>query len=237
MSLILLETDTSTLSRYVIIGSILSGSLLESFYFYLISENKSVKRIIQTNPISYTYLLPDFLLLSFVNYFIVIANIGTENLNERHVLIIVLIYLSWVYSALFTHRFNPIKQSVNNWAATGLQLKFYLLILSSTSLFVFALNIRPEYWRYFLISVTIYSISSFVMFLFLYVRKLPYPTDEVTNVFLKAFELAKPSEELHKISQGERYKFISNQPRESVVKQKCKYNTLRIFLKCLVFGT
>lgn len=235
LSLILLETDTSTLSRYVIIGSILSGSILESLYFYMISENKSIKRIIQTNPISYLYLLPDFILLSLVIYFIVIANIRTENLNERHILIIVLIYLSWVYSALFTHRFNPIKQSVNNWAATGLQLKFYLLILSSTSLFVFALNIRPEYWRYFLISVTIYSISSFVMFLFLYVRKLPYPTDEVTNVFLKAFELAKPSEELHKISQEERYKFISNQPRESVVKQKMQIQYFKDFPEVFSF--
>lgn len=235
LSLILLETDASTLSRYVIIGSILSGSILESLYFYLVSENKSVKRIIQTNPISYSYLLPDFILLSLINNFLVIGNIGIENLNERHVLIIVLIYLSWVYSALFTHRFNPIKQSVNNWAATGLQLKFYLLILSSTSLFVFALNIRPEYWRYFLISVSIYSLSSFVMFLFLYVRKLPYPTDEVTNVFLKAFELAKPSVDLHKISKGERYKFISNQPRESVVKQKMQIQYFKDFPEVFSF--
>jgi lipopolysaccharide/colanic/teichoic acid biosynthesis glycosyltransferase len=229
ISLILLETDASTLSRYVIIGSILSGSVLESFYFYAISENKSIKLIIDRNPISYIYTIPDLLLLSLSIYFFIIRNIGIENLNERHVLTLVLIYLSWNYSALFTHRFNPIMQSLNNWSATGLQVKFYLLILSSTSLFLFAVNIRAEYWPFFLQSVAVYSAISFVIFLFLHVHKLPYPTDEVTNVFLKAFELGKPAITEHKTSYQGKYSFVSSDIREPVVKQKMQLQYFKDF--------
>lgn len=65
LSLILLITDASTLSRYVILGSMLSGSILESIYFYVSSENKNIKRIIQHNPISYLYTIPDFIFYRF----------------------------------------------------------------------------------------------------------------------------------------------------------------------------
>jgi len=220
LSLILFETDASTLSRYVILGSMLSGAIFESLYFYSISENRSIKRLIEHNPVSYSYLIPDLILLTITNYFIIYKNIGIENFNERHVLTIVLIYVGWFYSALFTHRFNPIKHSLNNWLATGLQLKFYLLILSSTSLFLFAVDIKPGYWQYFINSVFFYSIISFLVFLFLYVRKLPYPTNEVTNIFLKAFELNKPVEQQYKSVLNGRYKFLNEMPPESVDKQK-----------------
>jgi hypothetical protein len=229
LSLILLETDASTLSRYVIIGSMLSGSVLESFYFYAVSENKSIKVIIDRNPISYFYTIPDLLLLTFSIYFFIIKNIGIENLTERHVFVLVLIYLSWNYSALFTHRYNPLKQSVNNWSATGLQLKFYLLILSSTSLFVFTVNIRPEYWAFFLQSIVVYSTVSFIIFLFLHVHKLPYPTDEVTNVFLKAFELGKPSVAEQKIFYKGKYRIPGSENHDSIEKQKMQLQYFKDF--------
>jgi lipopolysaccharide/colanic/teichoic acid biosynthesis glycosyltransferase len=229
LSIILLETDASSLSRYVIIGSMLSGSVIESFYFYAVSENKSIKLIIDRNPISYIYTIPDLILLTISIYFFIIKNIGIENLNEKHVLILVLIYLSWNYSALFTHRFNPIKQSLNNWSATGLQLKFYLLILSSTALFVFSVNIRSEYWPFFLESVAVYSAVSFIIFLFLHVHKLPYPTDEVTNIFLKAFELGNPAIAAHKTSYKGKYKFPGTVTKELVEKQKLQLQYFKDF--------
>jgi lipopolysaccharide/colanic/teichoic acid biosynthesis glycosyltransferase len=229
LSVVILQTYSNALSRFVIIGSILSGALIESLYFYLVSEKKSIKRIIKTNPISYFYIIPDFILLTVIVYLVIIKNIGIDNINEKHVLTIVLIYLSWNYSALFTHRFNPLKQSINNWSATGLQLKFYLLILSSTSIFIFVLNIRPEYWGYFFQCVSVYSIFSFIIFLFLYVRKLPYPTDEVTNIFLKAFELRRPNPESIKSQKTGKYKFLSGTARESVVKQKMQIQYFKDF--------
>jgi len=229
LSLILLITDASTLSRYVILGSMLSGSILESIYFYVSSENKNIKRIIQHNPISYLYTIPDFIFLSFSIYYLIVLKIGFTVLNERHILAIILIFTSWIYSALFTHRFNPVKRSVNNWAATGLQFKFYLLILSSTALLVFTINIKPEYAPYFLNAVIIYSIISFAAFLFLYVRKLPYPTDEVTNVFLRAFEIGKPvNTPVQQIYTG-KYKFLSSESDESNVKQKMQFQYLKDF--------
>ena len=229
ISLILLQTDASMLSRYVIIGSILSGSILESVFIYAVSENKSIIRIIESNPVSYIYTIPDLILLTTSLYFIVVGNIGIENLTERHILTIVLIYLSWNYSALFTHRFNPLKRSLNNWSAAGLQLKFYLLIIASTSLFIFSIDISPMYWPFFLQSVIIYSSVSFAIFLLMYVRKLPYPTDEVTNVFLKAFELGKPAISAHRSTFKGKYRFVSSEPRESVVTQKMQLQYFKDF--------
>ena len=229
LSLILLFIDAGSLSRYVIIGSMLSGSVLESLYFYIISENKSIKRIIDRNPVSLRYTIPDLILLSLAVYYLIVQSIGSDNLNERHQFTILLIFISWIIAALFTHRFHPIKQSLNNWSAAGLQIKFYLLILSFTSLVVFALNIRTEYWSYFIEGVFIYSVVSFVLFLFLYVRKLPYKTDEVTNIFLKAFELGKPAIAPRKSDYIGKFKFTSSEPRESIVKQKLQFQYFKDF--------
>lgn len=229
LSLILLINEASTLSRYVIIGSMLTGSILESVYFYIVSENKSIKTIIDRNPVSIRYTIPDLVLLVLVVYFVIVKSIGIYYLNERHQLTIVLIFISWIIAALFTHRFNPLKQSLNNWSAAGLQIKFYLLILSFTSLVVFALNLRSDYWPQFIEGVSIYSVISFSLFLFLYVRKLPYKTDEVTNIFLKAFELGKPAIAPKKSDYLGKFRFISSVPRESIVKQKLQFQYFKDF--------
>lgn len=229
LSLILLLKDAGNLSRYVMIGSMLTGSLLESSYFYIVTENKSFRTIINRNPISLRYTIPDLLLLSLAVYYLIINQIGIKYLNERHQLTILLIFISWIIAALFTHKFNPLKQSVNNWSAAGLQIKFYLLIISFTSLVVFALNIRPEYWHHFIQSVFIYSSISFIIFLFLYVRKLPYKTDEVTNIFLKAFELGKPAIAPKKSDYVGKFRFASSAPSESIVKQKLKFQFFKDF--------
>lgn len=225
---ILLIENASTLSRYVILGSMLSGSILESLYFYFVSENRNVKKLIERNPIAWSYLIPEIIILSVLNYFIIISSIEIKNINERHILTFILIYIAWIYSAAFTHRFNPLLRSTHNWNATGLQIKFYLLLISSAALFIFTLNIRQEYWPYFIYSILVYSIISFIIFIFLYVRKLPYHTDEVTNVFLKAYELRKPNG-LHHTINKERYKFTKNESDRSLVKQKMQMQYFKDF--------
>ena len=202
------------------IGSMLSRSILESIYHYLLSENKSIKRIIDTNPVSLRYTIPDLILLSIVVYFFIVRMISTENLIELQEFTIFLIFLSWIIAGLFTHKFNPLKQSKNNWSAAGLQIKFYLLILSFTSLVVFALNIKSEYWSNFIEAIYFYSGVSFIMFLFLYGRKLPYKTDEVTNIFLKAFEFGNPAIAPRKSDYIGKFRFTISEISESIVKQK-----------------
>lgn len=235
LSFILLILDAGNLSRYVILGSMITGALLESIYFYFFSINKGIKKIIDRNPVSWKYTIPDFILLSASLYFLIINKIGLNHINERHQIILVIIYISWVFAALFTHKFHPLKQSSNNWAATGLQIKFYLLILSVIALAIFTVNIRAEYWPYFIQAVSIYSIISFVMFLFLYVRKMPYPTDEVTNIFLKAFELGNPAISPHKDHYKGKYRLVSSEPQESVIKQKLQFQYFKDFPKVFEF--
>ncbi len=88
---------------------------------------------------------------------------------------------------------------------------------------MFTVNIKAENWSYYIESVTIYSIVSFIMLLFLYVRKLPYPTDEVTNIFLKTFELGNPAISSRKKSYDGKYRLLSSQRYESVLKQKLQF--------------
>ncbi|MDY0084214.1 MAG: sugar transferase [Ignavibacteriaceae bacterium] len=235
LTFFLLQIKAENLSRYVILGSMLTGAAAESIYFYFISYNKGIRRIIEGNPVSWKYTIPDFILLTLSIYFFIINEVGIQNINERHQIILVLIYLSWFFAALFTHKFNPLKQSTNNWAAAGLQIKFYLLIISIITLAVFTVNIKAENWSYFIESVTIYSIVSFIMFLFLYVRKLPYPTDEVTNIFLKTFELGNPAISSRKKSYDGKYRLLSSQPYESVIKQKLQFQYFKDFPKVFDF--
>ena len=92
LSFILLILDSGNLSRYVILGSMITGAAAESIYFYLISINKGIKKIIDSNPVSWKYTIPDFILLSFSIYIFVIDEIQLQNINERHQIIIILIY-------------------------------------------------------------------------------------------------------------------------------------------------
>jgi len=94
---------------------------------------------------------------------------------------------------------------------------------------VFTINIKDDYWPYFIQSVSVYSGVSFIMFLFLYVRTLPYPTDEVTNIFLKTFELGNPAISSNKKSYAGRYRLINSQVSESVTKQKLQFQYFKEF--------
>lgn len=229
LSFFLLQINAENLSRYVILGSMLTGAAAESVYFYFVSYNKGIKKIIDRNPVAWKYMIPDFILLTLSIYFFIVNKIGIQKINERHLIVLILIYLSWFFAALFTHKFNPLKQSSNNWSAAGLQIKFYLLILSIITLAVFTVNIKSEYWAYFIQAVSIYSGVSFVMFLFLYVRKLPYPTDEVANIFLKTFEIGNPAISSYKKSYLGKYRLINSQPYESVLKQKFQFQYFKDF--------
>jgi lipopolysaccharide/colanic/teichoic acid biosynthesis glycosyltransferase len=101
-------------------------------------------------------------------------------------------------------------------------------MISSTALFVFTINIRQEFSPFFLQAAIVYCIVSFIIFMFLYVRKMPYPTDEVTNVFLRAFELGNPLFESHESING-KYRFSNSSLSESVVKQKMQIQYFKGF--------
>lgn len=231
----LIHLNAGNLSRYVILGSMLTGALAESIYFYFISYNTGIKKIIDRNPVSWKYVIPDFILLTLSIYFLIIKGIGTQNINERHLIVLVLIYASWFFSALLTHKFNPLKQSANNWSSVGLQIKFYLLIISLITISLFTVNIRVAYLPYFFQSVFTYTTISFIVFLFLYGRKLPYSTDEVTNIFLKTFELGRPAIMPSRDIYKGKYRIIGNEPYESVIKQNLKNQYLKDFPKVFEF--
>jgi lipopolysaccharide/colanic/teichoic acid biosynthesis glycosyltransferase len=103
------------------------------------------------------------------------------------------------------------------------------LLISSTALVIFAFDIQDGKWEYFIESIISYSVTSFIMFLVLYARTLPYPTDEISNVFLRAFELENPESvitgEQHKINN----KLVIDALPETQLKEKFKLQYFRDF--------
>src|SRR3989337_4059839 len=132
LSLALLVFDASSISRALLLWTMLSGFVLESFYYYLISERRKKIRFSESTRVSLSYLFIDGLILSLFCYFEIIENIRPENLNEKHFIMLIVVYVTWLFSSAATHKFQLLNVAKSLWQANGLQLKFYLLIVSLT---------------------------------------------------------------------------------------------------------
>ena len=159
LSLTLLVFDASSISRALLLWAMLSGFVLESFYYYLISERRKKIRFSESTRVSLSYLLIDGLILSLFCYFEIIENIRPENLNEKHFIMLIAVYVIWLFSAGATHKFQLLSVVKTQWNAFGLQMKFYLLIVSLTLLTVFLLRLDAPYWGYFTEGVLKYSVA------------------------------------------------------------------------------
>ena len=72
---------------------------------------------------------------------------------------LVAVYVIWLFSAGATHKFQLLSVVKTQWNAFGLQMKFYLLIVSLTLLTVFLLRLDAPYWGYFTEGVLKYSVA------------------------------------------------------------------------------
>lgn len=227
--------EVQNIARTFVIGVILSGFILESAYLYLISERRKSINLVQKFRVSIAYLLADFIVLTVVLYFEIVKAITINNLTDKHYLMIGVFFFAWFFSAATTHKFNPIENSKNKLNALGMQIKFYLLILSLISLAVFILQIRDIYWSHFIEATVSYSLFSFVLFVFLFVNKIKSKTDEVTAIFLKAFELRGPANAPVVRDQRYKYKFPSLDVYESSLKQKLQFDYLKNYKEVFEF--
>ena len=227
VSIFLYLFSVVNISRYIVMGSMLTGFILESFYYYFVSEKRKTGSISPQVKFSLKYFITDLLTLSIIIYFIIIRNIGQQNLNEKHWTLLAAIFISWVFAASITHNFNPLETAKTKWHAFGLQFKFYILILSLVGLGIFLLQVRPEYLNYFIDSIVLYSLISFLVFIFLFAEKITNKTDEVTTRFLKAYEMKGPA--ISSVVRGDfrKYKFKSEEKNESTLKQKLQFEYLK----------
>lgn len=227
VSILLYFFDVVNISRYIVLGSMLTGFILEAFYYYIISEKRKEVSSSRKVRFSIKYFITDLFLLLIILYYIVIKNIGLDNLNEKHWTILIAIFVSWIFAASITHNFNPIETARNKWHGFGLQIKFYTLIISLVGLAIFLLQLRPEYLKYFIDAIISYSVTSFFVFIFLFAEKITNKTDEVTTRFLKTYELKGPA--ISSIVRGDfkKYRFKPDEKQESTLKQKLQFEYLK----------
>jgi len=235
LSLTLLVFDASSISRALLLWAMLSGFVLESFYYYLISERRKKIRFSESTRVSLSYLLIDGFILSLFCYFEIIENIRPEKLNEKHFIMLIAVYVIWLFSAGATHKFQLLSVVKTQWNAFGLQMKFYLLIVSLTLLTVFLLRIDSPYWGYFTEGVLKYSLASGVLAFLLFAERIRGKTDEAITLFLKAYEHkehAAPSVSMNNIS---KYVFEGTQVNGSSLESKLQFEYLKEYAEVFTF--
>jgi len=170
---LLAEFESVSISRLVVVGSFFSAPLIEIAIFSYRNRSQLEKASKTKKKISIIAPVIDFLLLSWVLYFLYHFEIGFSNIDENQIILLSGTYLSWLLSAVITHQFTAFSEKTNVWSAISLQLKFYLLIIALMSFIVYIIQIDQYYRTLYLTAIIVYSAWSFIVMLFLYIDKLP----------------------------------------------------------------
>lgn len=236
LSLLFFLLRISFTSRFMLLGTFIFGSLMETGYYILISEKRKKINFIEKTKLSIDYLITDGLILTFVIFFkILIAYNYGLGFNKRHAAAVVVFYLSWIFSAMITHKFNPLENSLNKWHAFGLQLKFYLLNLSLLAISIYVLQITDKFLVYFFESALIYSALSLSYFIYKFSERITNKTDEATVSFLRAYELKSPQNYSFAELGDSKYQVKGETLHESNLSQVLQFEYLREYPKIFSF--
>ena len=236
VAFLILQYDSISLSRLVVVGSLFSGLLIETFIYIITKKGSFKENVKEKKRFSFTAPFIDLLILSWVIYFLYDYKVGFKGMDENQVILLSSTYMSWFLSALITHQFTSAVHKDNVWSAISLQLKFYLLIVSLMTFIVYILQISQYYRSLYLITILIYSAWSFIVMLFLYIDKLPQKTDDVTADFLHAYEIkAPPLKEIDKELIDTKYRLFSQIQKSSILPQKLEFIYFKDFPEILSF--
>jgi len=191
IALIAFQTGFSG-SRFVVLGSLFGAVIFEGFIAMVQNRFKFEMPEKEKHHVSYLLLFIDFVIITWIFFFLYKIKIGFDSFNEDHVLLILSTYFCWLFASMMTHQFRPFKKSFNIWKAVGTQIKFYILILALTAFISYFLQLPGIYRSIYITGVVIYSFWSFVISLFFYIDKIPRKTDEIRSEFLRAYELKHP---------------------------------------------
>lgn len=222
IAIFLLETNYS-ISRFVVVGSFIVSFIAEVVIEFYLTGSKIEKPDSDRGPVSYLFLILDFLLLSWIIFFLYEIKIGFANLDENQAMLIAATYCSWLFAALITHQFKPFTKKFNFWKAMGLQVKFYILLIALISVIVYLLQLPDLYRSLFLTSVVLYSFWSLILTGYLYLDKVPQKTDDIKSDFLKAYELQIPETKEKKEIPDTRYRFVNKLSGSTELKTRLEY--------------
>jgi len=235
LSVALVVFKIPNISRVMLLWALLSGFVLESFYYYIISERLKEILVGANIQIAKTYFLIDILILLFFCYLEIIDKIKPQNLNEKHFVLLILIFISWLFSGAATHKFQPINVARSKLEGLGLHARFYMLIISLVLVSVYFLNINQLYWGYFISSILKYSFVSGLLAFLLFAEKIRSRTDEATTLFLKPYELKDVPLRFFGGANPLQYSFFKTQESESIVKYKLKFEYLKDYKDVFTF--
>jgi lipopolysaccharide/colanic/teichoic acid biosynthesis glycosyltransferase len=183
--------DVNRITRINILSAVFSGLLIELLYFILLNNNRQNKgSYIRNIKLPIFYILLDGIVLSLFCYFEVVLNLTPFFDNKTEILLLVLIYLSWIISAAITHKFIPTEVYTSKMNAFELQVKFYFRIIFLIFLAIIFLQLEFSNAVNFVKALVGYSLVSSLLSIILFSRKIKNESDEATVVFLRAYEMA-----------------------------------------------
>ena len=223
IAILLLQTELN-ISRFVVAGSLITAFLIETGIELFKMRGKIEIPLLDRGSISYTFIIVDFILLTFIIYYLFEKRLVIENLNENHIILIIGTYLSWLFAAIITHQFRPFGKVFNFWRAIGIQFKFYILIIALLATIVYILQEPDQNTGVYLGSILLYSLWSMILTIFLYLDKVPQKTDEIQSDFLHAYELKYPTIDAKSLPvEVIKYKLNGNVPTDSNLKTRLKF--------------
>jgi hypothetical protein len=177
--------------------------------------------------ISLKYVSMDFIILTAFNLIGFGPKLIYKNLTEVEFIIISIIYGSWLFSAITTHRFLPLMVTNSRWNAFELQTKFYFRIILISVLSMIFLQL--DYSSLFNVTVLLvgYSIMSALTFMFVFAEKVENKIDHPTEKFLKKYKINEPQTTSNENNRDLKYSFTGIRASDSVVKQKIQFEYLK----------
>ncbi len=226
LSLLFFLFKISFASRFMLLGTFIFGSTMETTYYIFLSERRKKINLIEKTKLSLKYLIIDWMILTSVHFFKILLPYDYSAIDKRHVAALFVCYMSWIFSAFITHKFNPIQNSKNKWHAFGLQLKFYLLNMSLVAISIYILQISAEYWRYFTESTLIYTGISLSYFIYKFSERITNKTDEAAATFLKSYEMKSTTESSFANLGENKYRVNGEVAHESNLRQVLQFEYL-----------
>lgn len=213
-----------------ILGALFCGLVIEAIYFMKLYKFKKINlSFIEYKKSSIKYLLLDGVILTFFCYFEFRTNLLLNNFKEQELLLLLIIFISWLISAATTHKFIPQIISNNRWSAFELQTKFYMRIIVLIILSMIFMQIEFSSALNIIKVLVGYSLVSLLFFTYFFAEKIKNKSDEPTVVFLKAYEIKDSLVRSNNKRLDGKFSFINTGTTESIAREKIGFEYLKNF--------
>lgn len=221
--------ELTDISRMVILGSLLLSLVLELFYLRIRTKKPALESENLKLIISVKVFIVNFILLAWILFVTFILDIGIEDANKYHLLLIIGIFICWFASSIFFHQFF-FTAKINYWRMFWSYIKSYIIFLALVLFMILMLRVESQSSQKIITSVVLYDFWSFVILSFFYVSRKPAKSDEVKTKLMKATELGEGETERIKLPKnGGKYSLKSPRVENQTFREKLENVYLKKF--------